>query len=101
MAFLEAGLLEKFWTCVNWKKNGFLTGWQRRPRDSEGLRRRSFPSSWHPLSGPSHGGSWGEQGAAQIGWEQLTRDEDALFSVDAVYRSLDRRVAQGWPLAND
>ena len=36
----------------------------------------------------------GRQGAAQIGWEQLTRDEDALFSVDAVYRSLDRRVAQ-------
>ena len=36
----------------------------------------------------------GRQGAAQIGWEQLTRDEDALFSLDAVYRSLDRRVAQ-------
>ena len=36
----------------------------------------------------------GTAGAAQIGWEQLTRDEGALFSVDAVYRSLDRRVAQ-------
>ena len=95
MAFLEAGLLEEFWTCVNWKKDGLLDRLAAlSARFQNELRRRSFPVELAPFIRTVPWRELGRQGAAQIGWEQLTRDEDALFSVDAVYRSLDRRVAQ-------
>jgi len=95
MAFLEAGLLEKFWTCVSWKKDGLLDRLAASSaRFRNELRRRSFPVELTPFIRTVPWRELGRQGAVQIGWEQLTRDEDALFSIDAVYRSLDRRVAQ-------
>jgi len=94
-AFLEAGLLEEFWTCVSWKKNGLLDRFAAlSARFQKELRRRSFPVELAPFIRTVPWRELGRQGAAQIGWKQLTRDEDALFSVDTVYRSLDRRVAQ-------
>ena len=94
-AFLEAGLLEEFWTCVSWKKNGLLDRFAAlSARFQKELRRRSFPVELAPFIRTVPWRELGRQGAAQIGWKKLTRAEDALFSVDAVYRSLDRRVAQ-------
>jgi starch synthase len=40
------------------------------------------------------GREWGRLIAGRLGWNQLTRDEHQPLSVDAVYHSLDRRVAQ-------
>jgi hypothetical protein len=81
---------------VSWKRNGLL---DRLAGLVRATFRRScavvrFPSSSAPFIRTVPWRELGRQGAAQIGWEQLTRDEGALFSVDAVYRSLDRRVAQ-------
>jgi glycosyltransferase involved in cell wall biosynthesis len=95
MAFAEAGLLEEFWTCVNWKQGGlFDCSFSLLPRIRSELRRRSFPGELAPFIRTHPGREWGRQVAGQLGWRQLTRDERGLFSVDAVYRSLDRRVAK-------
>jgi len=95
MALLEAHLLENFWTCLNWKRNGLLDRIVAlSTRLQNELRRRSFPIELTPFIRTVPWRELGRQGAAQIGWEQLTRSEDAPFSVDAVYRSLDRRVAR-------
>ena len=45
LAFAEAGLLEEFWTCVNWKAGGLLDRcFSFLPRFQGELRRRSFPA---------------------------------------------------------
>lgn len=95
VALAEAGLLEEFWTCVNWKRNGLLdraTAWS--PRLQEELRRRSFPEALAPYIRTLPWREWGRQAAGQLGWKSLTGREHAPFSVDAVYGSLDRRVSE-------
>ncbi|CAN5411706.1 N/A [soil metagenome] len=95
LAFAEAGLLEEFWTGVNWNENGLidrLIGIFPRLRSE--MRRRSFPAALAPFLHTVPQREWGRLAAGQLGWKQLTRGEKSLFSVDAVYRSLDRRVAR-------
>lgn len=95
LALAEAGLLEEFWTCVNWRQGGLLDrslGAAGRLRNE--LRRRSFPSELAPYLRTFSWREWGRQFAGQAGWAGLTKDETGLFSVEAVYRSLDRRVAR-------
>jgi starch synthase len=95
LAFAEANLLEEFWTGVSWKENGVfdqLAGVSPRLRNE--LRRRSLPPELAPFVRTVPGREWGRLAAGQLGWKRLTRDEHGLFSVDAVYRSLDRRVAR-------
>ena len=95
LAFAEADLLEEFWTGVNWKENGLLDRLAAFfPRLRNELRRRSFPAELAPFVRAVPGREWGRLAAGQLGWKQLTRDERGLFSIDAVYRSLDRRVAR-------
>jgi starch synthase len=94
-AFVEANLLEEFWTCVNWKQDGLLDRLAAlSPRFQNELRRRSLPAELAPFIRTVPWRELGRQAAGQIGWEQLTRDESGLFSVETVYRSLDRRVAE-------
>ncbi|MDQ3198745.1 MAG: glycosyltransferase family 4 protein [Verrucomicrobiota bacterium] len=95
VALAEAGLLEEFWTCVNWKRDGLLdraTAWSGRLQEE--LRRRSFPTVLAPYIRTVPWREWGRQAAGQLGWKSLTGHEHAPLSVDAVYRSLDRRVAK-------
>lgn len=94
LAFAEAGLLAEFWTCVNWQRGGLLDRFSSfLPRFQGELRRRSFPAELAPFIRTHPGREWARQIAGQIGWEALTREEHGPFSVEAVYRSLDRRVA--------
>ncbi len=94
-ALAEAGLLEEFWTCVHWKKGGLADRFASlAPRWQGELRRRSFTAEISPYLRTVSWREWGRQMAGQLGLNRLTRGEDAPFSVDAVYRSLDRRVAQ-------
>ncbi len=95
LALAEAGLLAEFWTCVNWRQGGWLDRslGVASPLRNE-LRRRSFPAELAPFLRTFAWREWGRQFAGQLGWPGLTRDESALFSVDAVYLSLDRRVAR-------
>jgi glycosyltransferase involved in cell wall biosynthesis len=94
LAFAEAGLLEEFWTCVHWKQGGLLDRFSSLiPRLQGELRRRSFPAELVPFIRTHSGREWARLVAGQLGWGLLTREEHGLFSVDAVYVALDRRVA--------
>ncbi len=98
LALAEAGLLAEFWTCVNWREGGLLDrSLGRAGHIRSELRRRSFPAELEPFLHTHAWREWGRQLAGQFGWSRLTNDENAPFSVDAVYLSLDRRVA--WRLA--
>ena len=95
LAFAEAGLLEEFWTCVNWQQGGLLDrSLSFAPRLRNELRRRSFPAEMRAFLRTHPAREWGRQLAGQLGWRNLTREEGGLLSVDAVYTSLDRRVAE-------
>jgi glycosyltransferase involved in cell wall biosynthesis len=92
LAFADARLLREFWTCIQWDESGLLD-----PLLPEGLRRelrrRSFPREVIPFIRTSPWREWGRQLAARLGWAALLRSETGMFSVDAVYRALDRRIA--------
>ncbi|MEO6870626.1 MAG: glycosyltransferase family 4 protein [Chthoniobacterales bacterium] len=95
LALAEAGLLAEFWTCVNWRQGTLLDrSLGAIPRMRSELRRRSFPAELAPYLRTFSWREWGRQFAGQFGWKSLTKDERGLFSVDAVYLSLDRRVAR-------
>ena len=88
-------LLAEFWTCVNWRQGSVLDQFCAfSPRIRSELRRRSFPPELAPFIHTVPWREWGRQLAGQLGWFALTRDETGPLSVDAVYLSLDRRVAQ-------
>lgn len=94
-ALAEAGLLEQFWTGIDWRQESFLDrGLAFFPRLQSELRRRSFPPELAPLTRTVGWREWGRQVAGQLGWDSLTTNETGIFSVDAVYRSLDRAVAR-------
>jgi alpha-maltose-1-phosphate synthase len=95
LALAEAGLLEEFWTCVNWKENGFLDKYLPFPRRvRKELRRRSFPSELKSHIRTFPWREWGRLLSSQLGLKWTTRGESGLFSMDAVYFSFDRRVAR-------
>ncbi len=89
----RAGLIREFWTCINYRGRNPLT--RLLPGGVRGqLARRSFPDELQPCL-RSH--PWREAGrllAHRAGARSLVRHETGLLSVDAVYQSLDRRVAR-------
>ena len=93
LALCEADLLAEFWTCIAWNPDG----WSARllpARLREQLKRRTFPP---PVSARARTDPWLEGArllATKIGLSSLARHERGVFSVDAVYRRLDRRVAR-------
>jgi glycosyltransferase involved in cell wall biosynthesis len=90
LALAAAELLEEFWTCVNWKQNTLCDRLlSSNPRIQNELRRRSFAPELQPFIRTS---SWREWGRLLFG--QFGLAPSSLFSVDAVYDSLDRRVAR-------
>jgi glycosyltransferase involved in cell wall biosynthesis len=94
-ALAEAGLLGEFWTCVNWKQDGFLDRYLPFPtRVRKELRRRSFRAELEPFIRTFPWREWGRLLSGQLGLKWTTKDETGVFSMDAVYVSLDRRVAR-------
>lgn len=95
LAFAEARLLAEFWTGANWERDGFLDRLAGlSPRLHKELRRRSFVAELAPFVRTLPAREWLRLITAPLGWSRLTGNENAHFSIDAVYRSLDRRVAQ-------
>jgi hypothetical protein len=93
LAFVEANFLEEFWTCVNWKQGGLLDRLAAMSaRVQNELRRRSFPAELAPFIRTVPWRELGRQAAAQIGWEQLTRDEGGL----SVWRPFIAHWIAGW-----
>lgn len=89
----RAGLLGEFWTCVNYRETPLL---RRLLPDAiaRQLRRRVFPPE---LAGVIRSFPMREIGrllAPRAGLRSLVRHEQGPLSVDAVYRSLDRKVSE-------
>lgn len=91
-AFAEAGLLQEFWTTLNWNRDGIANRFLPR-RIQELLNRRSFPeisrSKMRTLPGR-------ELGRLLLGPRSLPflfQHENGAFSIDQVSAALDRKVA--------
>lgn len=89
----RANLLGEFWTCINHDPGSLgarlLPGGLRSQ-----LARRSFPAELRPLVHSYPLLEYGRLVCGRIGLGRLARHEHGCLSVDAVYRSLDRRVAR-------
>ncbi len=93
LAFCEADLLAEFWTCTSWNPDSALARLLPR-RIQNQLARRAFAPEIRRLT---HTFPWREiarLAAPSLKLKSLTRHETGFLSVDAVYRSLDRRVAR-------
>ncbi len=100
LGFLEAGLLEEYWTCLRWRRGTWLDRLLPGALTRE-LRRRSLPAELDRVRVRTH--PWREAGrmlSSRVpGGRALARHETGPFSVDAVFRALDRRVARRLPSA--
>ena len=93
VALAEAGLLDEFWTCLAWDPgsvvNRLIPAGLRRQ-----LARRTLPkvlrerARIHPMR------ELARHLCDKGGLSWLARHENGIFSVDGVYRSLDRTVAR-------
>jgi alpha-maltose-1-phosphate synthase len=88
----EAGLLCEFWTSIRWNQESLLNRLLPGSVTRE-LQRRTFSNIGR---GRMRCHPWVELGrltARQLNLSHLTRDQAGKFSIDAVYRSLDLKVA--------
>jgi starch synthase len=91
-ALNEGGLLAEFWTSVCWPGEHPLNH-VLSPSMRNELRRRFFPEV-HEDQRHSH--LWPEMArllTGRLGLKRLTKHEVGPFCIDAVYRSVDRKVA--------
>ena len=93
LALEEAGLLEAFWTCVAWDADSTLNrsipaGFRAQ------LGRRALPNVLRKRARVFPIREIARHLCVIAGFGWLARHEDGIFSVDAVYRALDRRVAR-------
>jgi glycosyltransferase involved in cell wall biosynthesis len=91
-AMAEAGLLAEFWTSIGWTSEHpalrlLPPAWRKQ------LSRRAFPDSLHSKLRQSPWREIGRNLGLKLKWARLTEHEVGPFCVDAVYRSLDKRVA--------
>ena len=93
LGLFRAGLLSEFWTCLNFDAPPLLE--RILPARMAGqLRRRAYPSE---LSNAIRTRPFHEVVrlfAPKLGFPGLVAHETGRFSVDAVYRALDRAVAR-------
>jgi glycosyltransferase involved in cell wall biosynthesis len=92
-ALLEAGLLAEFWTTISWNPHAGLGRLLPAPT-RRALGRRAYSPELQPFI---HRHPWRQVGHLafqRLRCRGLVRHETGAFSVDAVYRSLDRRVAR-------
>ncbi len=88
----RAGLLGEFWTCVNYRGGPFTRLLPASARTQ--LSRRSFAAELQPHLHTYPYYEFGRLFAHRFGLGNLARHEVGPLSVDAVYRSLDRRVSR-------
>lgn len=89
----RAGLLGEFWTCVNYRETPLLRRIVPGPLAKQ-LRRRVFPAELSESIRTFPMREIGRLLAPRAGLRSLVRHEQGPLSVDAVYRSLDRKVSE-------
>jgi alpha-maltose-1-phosphate synthase len=93
LALREADALAEVWTCLAVAQDNPLLGVVPAGIRSE-LMRRSFPQE---LTARLHTRPWREAArlaTRRLGWSSASRHETGWCSVDAVYRDLDRHIAE-------
>ena len=93
LALAEADLLAEFWTCIHWNPQSPL-GRYLPARWRELLERRVLPPA---VRARTRSDPWLEAArlaSSKFGLTAFARHEHGVFSVDAVYRGLDDRVAR-------
>src|SRR5437773_1312852 len=86
----RAGMLTEFWTTINWNSDSQINRLFP-PSMRETLARRSFPES---VRSRTHTAPLRESIRLLAGaLDVSSRHETGAFSVDAVFRELDRKVA--------
>lgn len=93
LALADADLLAEFWTCLHWNPTARTAGWLP-ARVRELLERRVLPPQ---VRARTQIDPWLEVArllSSKLGLTALARHERGIFSVDAVYRGLDRRIAR-------
>lgn len=93
LAFQEAGMLGEFWTSLHWRPGSSLDRIVP-PSLRAQMARRTFPGLPIERIRTRPFREFGRFAAARLGLGYLTRHEEGFFSVDAVYRSFDRGVAE-------
>lgn len=89
----KGGLLEEFWTCL--APSATAPAMKLLPRNVKSqFLRRNVPDSLRPHVRTHPWREIGRFAASRLGVSRLTRHEVGLFSVDRVYRDLDRTVAR-------
>ncbi|HEX2853328.1 MAG TPA: glycosyltransferase family 4 protein [Opitutaceae bacterium] len=89
----QAGLISEFWTCLNYRGSGFLEKILPRGVTNQ-LKRRTYPEA---LTSVIHTQPFHEVMrllAPKVGLRRLVQHEKGRFSVDAVYRALDRAASR-------
>lgn len=93
LALDEAGLLQEFWTCIAWDPDSALN--RTVPASMRGqLGRRALPEALRKRARICPTRELARHLCDRVGLSWLARHEQGIFSVDAVYRALDRRVAR-------
>lgn len=94
LALEEAKLLAEFWTCVDWNQNSVLN--RLLPAGvRQQLGRRTLPDALRDRARVRPLRELARHLCDKVGLSLLSRHERGLFSIDAVYRSLDQSVALG------
>ena len=93
LALAEVDLLREFWTCLGWNPDSAIN--RLLPaKVKEQLGRRALPG---PVRAVARYRPWREIGrmaCMRAGIKSMLRHERGPFSIDAVYRDLDRTVAR-------
>ncbi|MEO7413149.1 MAG: glycosyltransferase family 4 protein [Opitutaceae bacterium] len=93
LGLYRAGLLEEFWTCVNYRAPAALQPLLPQRLRAQ-LQRRAFPEE---LTSSIRARPFREMMrllAPRVGLRHWAKHETGRFSVDAVYRALDRQVSR-------
>ena len=97
-AFDRAGMLGEFWTAISWNPNASINRFL--PKSAgERLRRRSFSESIRARTRTAPFREMVRLLAGAIGIE--SEHKAGVFSIDAVFRELDRKVAERLRKIND
>lgn len=89
----RSGLLGEFWTCVCSRSDSRLARFLPASLSKQ-WRRRKYPPDLEPLIRTQPFREIGRLLSSRAGLSFAVRHETGPFSVDAVYRSLDRRVSR-------
>ena len=92
-AFVKAGFLEKFYTCIAVFQNTISYSLSTFGPLKE-FRRRSFPSKLKPFTCTRPFLELGRMASQKLGYQNALKHEQGIFCVDKVYRDLDSHVSK-------